>query len=43
MQAFRNTHSDFLMEKTGLAENILAHTSGTNIFPNMGFVQEHSK
>ena len=26
-----------------LAENILAHISGTKIFPNMGFVQEHSK
>ena len=26
-----------------LAENILAHISGTNIFPNMGFVEEHSK
>ena len=26
-----------------LAENILAHISGTRIFPNMGFVQEHSK
>ena len=26
-----------------LAEKILAHISGTRIFPNMGFVQEHSK
>ena len=26
-----------------LAENILAHISGTRIFPNMRFVQEHSK
>ena len=26
-----------------LAENILAHISGTKIFQNMGFVQEHSK
>ena len=26
-----------------LAENILVHISGTRIFPNMGFVQEHSK
>ena len=26
-----------------LAENILAHISGTRIFQNMGFVQEHSK
>ena len=26
-----------------LAENILAHISGTKIFPNTGFVQEHSK
>ena len=25
-----------------LAENILAHISGTKIFPNIGFVQEHS-
>ena len=24
-------------------ENILAHIPGTKIFPNMGFVQEHSK
>ena len=26
-----------------LAENILAYISGTRIFPNMEFVQEHSK
>ena len=26
-----------------LAENIFAHISGTKIFPNMGFVQEHNK
>ena len=26
-----------------LAENILANTSGTKVFPNMAFVQEHSK
>ena len=26
-----------------LAENILVHISGIRIFPNMGFVQEHSK
>ena len=28
---------------TWLAEKILAYISGTNIFPNMGSVQEHSK
>ena len=26
-----------------LAENILAHISGTKMFPNVGFVQEHNK
>ena len=26
-----------------LVENILAYVSGTKFFPNMGFVQEHSK
>ena len=26
-----------------LAENILDHISGTKMFPNMGFIQEHSK
>ena len=26
-----------------LSDNILAHISGTNIFPNMGFVQKRSK
>ena len=26
-----------------LAENILGHISGTKIFPNMAFAQEHSK
>ena len=25
-----------------LAENIMAYNSGIKIFPNMGFVQEHS-
>ena len=28
---------------TWFTENILAHISGTKIFPNMGYVQEHSK
>ena len=27
----------------GLAENILTNIPGGKIFPNMGFVQEHSK
>ena len=26
-----------------LAENILPYISGTKIFPDMGFVQEHNK
>ena len=32
-----------LIRSRDMAENILAHISGTKIFPNMGFEQEHNK
>ena len=39
--------SGYMVDKKNLAiwlaENILAHISGTKIFPNMEFVQQHRK